>query len=577
MTTFEQLLFAERTIHADWVQQFAQCVEREAHWLDACHQLIQEMYTQQPSARDGYSRMGVFLLEQKKPAEALPWFEKDAATSRATWWCQLRHAECIAVLGDLEQATSRVARVYESASTAVNGYASLAQRLRAVLPKDKLLSLLQADIKQGRLSAGFRLNVAVLLATHGDVSAAIKQVEQAYKDNASLLDGFWRIGKVFAQRGDHDHAFSLFEREAKAGRLSSRNLLEYATLLARRGLLQQAADAIRKAADTGAGSNDAGVHLLDVSPDPVDLPLIMELGRLDQAANLMTAQGHKHWLEKIRTQATAELELKDSQASFSGIRLADQWNNLQRWHLSGKSPADPMPILNAKLFIDKPRDAMTQFREIIFHQNYFFEPAGTIAPFIVDGGANIGMAMAYFKWLYPQARILAFEPNPYFYEICRRNIELNGWTQVKLRPEALFERSGFVTFNILEKNPMGSGVTTRLKDATETQTADVPCCLLSSCLQSPTDFLKLDIEGAETGVLREAAQRLPLVQRGYIEYHYDMNQKCNPLGALLSILEQHGFYYRVEAPSAQLAQWPQALSIRMNQHWSCSIFFKRTP
>ncbi len=48
-------------------------------------------------------------------------------------------------------------------------------------------------------------------------------------------------------------------------------------------------------------------------------------------------------------------------------------------------------------------------REIFVELQYYFR-ARRPDPVIVDGGSNIGMSVLFFKALYPDARVLAFEP-----------------------------------------------------------------------------------------------------------------------------------------------------------------------
>src|SRR6266487_3582389 len=47
-----------------------------------------------------------------------------------------------------------------------------------------------------------------------------------------------------------------------------------------------------------------------------------------------------------------------------------------------------------------------------FKYNQYRFTADTSAPFILDCGSNIGVSVVYFKTLYPQAKIIAFEPSP---------------------------------------------------------------------------------------------------------------------------------------------------------------------
>ena len=45
---------------------------------------------------------------------------------------------------------------------------------------------------------------------------------------------------------------------------------------------------------------------------------------------------------------------------------------------------------------------------------------------IVDLGANAGFSLTYFAWNFPQARFVAFEPNPSLLRALYRNVQLNG-------------------------------------------------------------------------------------------------------------------------------------------------------
>jgi tRNA1(Val) A37 N6-methylase TrmN6 len=44
---------------------------------------------------------------------------------------------------------------------------------------------------------------------------------------------------------------------------------------------------------------------------------------------------------------------------------------------------------------------------------------------VFDCGANIGFATIFFKWLFPKARIYAFEPDPATYALLEKNVKTN--------------------------------------------------------------------------------------------------------------------------------------------------------
>jgi hypothetical protein len=124
--------------------------------------MIAAAYESEPRLRDAYSRVGCHFLELGAANEALPWFELDAAALRATWFQRLRHAECLALSGDLPGAEARILETYGAEPAAVNGFASIAWRLRdaGVLPSP--FKYADKDIALNRLSPGFMLNVAEL-------------------------------------------------------------------------------------------------------------------------------------------------------------------------------------------------------------------------------------------------------------------------------------------------------------------------------------------------------------------------------------------------------------------------------
>ena len=51
------------------------------------------------------------------------------------------------------------------------------------------------------------------------------------------------------------------------------------------------------------------------------------------------------------------------------------------------------------------------FNETFVNAQYYFE-SDNDWPTIIDCGSNIGMSVLFFKRLYPQSKIIAFEPDP---------------------------------------------------------------------------------------------------------------------------------------------------------------------
>ena len=63
------------------------------------------------------------------------------------------------------------------------------------------------------------------------------------------------------------------------------------------------------------------------------------------------------------------------------------------------------------------------FGEIFYKNEYYFNSKNK-QPIIFDCGANIGFATIFFKWLYPESEIYAFEPDTITFEIKGNNVRI---------------------------------------------------------------------------------------------------------------------------------------------------------
>ena len=166
---------------------------------------------------------------------------------------------------------------------------------------------------------------------------------------------------------------------------------------------------------------------------------------------------------------------------------------------------------------------------------------------ITDAGANIGWSTLYFKWRYPEASILCFEPNPEVIGFLKKNIARNNLMSVKIFPFALGKKNDEAE---LFTDPLikGSSSATTVppeKMGQEIHSHHVPMHRLSNFIDSPVDLLKLDVEGAEADILEdlEETRKLSLISDMIIEYHMYDRIKRHSMGDFLSILERNGFKY----------------------------------
>lgn len=182
----------------------------------------------------------------------------------------------------------------------------------------------------------------------------------------------------------------------------------------------------------------------------------------------------------------------------------------------------------------RPYELSKTYKEIFECEIYRFETL-SIIPVIIDCGANIGISSLYFKTIYPNATLIAFEPDESLAEIFQKNMVQNGVTNFTLHKAAVWTENGFISFN-----NMGSEASSI--DVSGNSSATVPTVNLALILaEYPIiDLLKIDIEGAEYPVIQDIAHELKRVQNLFIEYH-GLATETYKLETILSIVSEAGF------------------------------------
>jgi FkbM family methyltransferase len=187
-------------------------------------------------------------------------------------------------------------------------------------------------------------------------------------------------------------------------------------------------------------------------------------------------------------------------------------------------------------------------REIFANATYFFE-AATDRPTILDCGSNIGMSVLFFKKLYPNARITAFEPDPATFALLVRNIATNNLANVEAHQIALAAKAGTLDFN-RDRDPETSSLLMSVNPQRQSgQRIAVEARPLSGYISENIDLLKIDIEGSETDVMHElaASGKLALIRDIHMEYHHHIGSARDNLSMMLRLLEDAGFGYQIAA------------------------------
>jgi FkbM family methyltransferase len=186
-------------------------------------------------------------------------------------------------------------------------------------------------------------------------------------------------------------------------------------------------------------------------------------------------------------------------------------------------------------------------REIFVNLQYYFRSVRP-DPLIIDGGSNVGLSVLFFKALYPESRLLAFEPAQPACSLLVRNVEANGIDGVDVHCEALGRETGKVDFFEDPRDPATFRMSTR-PERLAGVARTVPQRRLSELVNEDVDLLKLDVEGAEDDILTDLVESgaIGRIAQLVVEYHHHLDPQRDFLGSFLERLRAQGFVYYVEA------------------------------
>jgi FkbM family methyltransferase len=192
---------------------------------------------------------------------------------------------------------------------------------------------------------------------------------------------------------------------------------------------------------------------------------------------------------------------------FARYRLMSRLRRLGTYPFLMRFPAD----LGGGIFHCDLRDATAA--EVCFTGRY--EPQETqllrdlLHPgdLFVDVGANWGYyTLAAAHMVGPEGRVVAFEPDPRLFALLAANVDANALRQVLLHPAAIGPRRERVPFSAFRADDSNWGLS-RAVDHDRAVVADFESDslplddALDAASIGAAQLVKIDVEGAETGVL----------------------------------------------------------------------------
>jgi len=177
-----------------------------------------------------------------------------------------------------------------------------------------------------------------------------------------------------------------------------------------------------------------------------------------------------------------------------------------------------------------PSSDIPTCRQVFFDHNYDCMTAGQ-PKVIVDAGANIGLAAIYFANKYPDAKIIAIEPENSNFELLKNNTEL--YPGIIPEQAALWHVNEDI--NVIDAGYGKWGFMTEMKNSQEKLPGRICHAVAGMTVDrimrdyalEKIDILKVDIEGAEREVFSSTSAWLDKVDAIIIELHDRMKAGCS--------------------------------------------------
>jgi FkbM family methyltransferase len=154
-----------------------------------------------------------------------------------------------------------------------------------------------------------------------------------------------------------------------------------------------------------------------------------------------------------------------------------------------------LPHYKTSLLARNDTSDVMVFEKVFLDQEYDFPVPDLQPKLIIDAGANVGYVSIFFAAKYPEARILAIEPEESNYELLVRNTA--QYPNITPIQAALWNKKGRVRID----NPGEEKWAFRVTETDSTGGAEIEALtiqdLLSLAGTDYIDILKIDIEGAE--------------------------------------------------------------------------------
>ena len=209
-----------------------------------------------------------------------------------------------------------------------------------------------------------------------------------------------------------------------------------------------------------------------------------------------------------------------------------------RTKVKGGVRAIAVPGMENPIFMRTGTSDRSAFNEVIVKRWYDYPFPGGQPRLVIDAGANVGYASVRFAELYPQADIIAIEPDYDNFDVVKRNTA--NYPKVKALRCGVWPR----TATLVIENPEAKSWAFRVREARSGEAGFEAVGLGELAEKHPSgciDLLKLDIEGSEKELFEDpnCHRWLSRTKMIFVELHDRMKPGCT--AAMEKAISPYGF------------------------------------
>lgn len=252
-----------------------------------------------------------------------------------------------------------------------------------------------------------------------------------------------------------------------------------------------------------------------------DILSAYQQGQIDKSGFIREMYEEHHAGLFDYAQHLARTNIKKIEVEDSRVIMTSRDRGVRMLCVPGDFRVAPVETLN---FFDYEKADSAMIDHLIGDGDVFF-----------DIGANMGWYSINIALSRRAVRVHCFEPIPKTYDYLQRNLELNAVVNVTAHNFGFSDRAGEFDFYYYEEGS-GNGSSANVSNRDDVQVCQCKVRTLddfSAQVQTPVDFIKCDVEGAELlvfrGGLQTIARDLPIVfseilRKWSAKFNYNPNE-----------------------------------------------------